>query len=135
MDKLLNNNEYREWLRNLKVRIRQTQIKAAVQLNTAMLELYWSIGEDIVSRQAESVWGSGIIKQLSNDLRAEFPKMQGFSTTNIYYIKQFYLFYSQSNTNFPQLGRKTENTIFPQLARKLQISTSKRRRNRKRTKK
>ena len=76
------NIEYKEWLLQLKQKIRQSQIKAAVRVNTTLLELYWDLGADIVNKQIESVWGSGIIKQLSVDLRAEFPDMQGFSTTN-----------------------------------------------------
>jgi predicted nuclease of restriction endonuclease-like (RecB) superfamily len=58
-----------------------------------MLELYWSIGADIVERQAESKWGSGVIQQLSKDIKSEFPNLQGFSVTNLYYMKQFYIFY------------------------------------------
>jgi hypothetical protein len=58
MDKtLLEDNGYRIWLKELKSGIRQSQIKASVRVNTSMMGLYWSIGADIVTRQAESVWG------------------------------------------------------------------------------
>jgi len=43
----------------LKGRIRQSQIKAAVKVNTELLLLYWDLGQDIVARQMESAWGSG----------------------------------------------------------------------------
>jgi predicted nuclease of restriction endonuclease-like (RecB) superfamily len=91
------NNDYKKWVIDLKERIRQSQIKAAVRINSSLIELYWSIGADIANRQAESKWGSGILMKLSKDLRAEFPNMQGFSERNLWYVKQFYLFYSQSN--------------------------------------
>ena len=103
MKKINVNSEYKEWFRELKQRIRQSQIRAAVRVNTTLLELYWDLGADIVSKQIESVWGSGIIKQLSDDLRMEFPDMQGFSTTNLWYIKKWYLFYSQSGEKLPQV--------------------------------
>ena len=103
MKKINVNSEYKEWFRELKQRIRQSQIRAAVRVNTTLLELYWDLGADIVSKQIESVWGSGIIKQLSDDLRMEFPDMQGFSTTNLWYIKKWYLFYSQSSEKLPQV--------------------------------
>ena len=103
MKKINVNSEYKEWFRELKQRIRQSQIRAAIRVNTTLLELYWDLGADIVSKQIESVWGSGIIKQLSDDLRMEFPDMQGFSTTNLWYIKKWYLFYSQSSAKLPQV--------------------------------
>jgi predicted nuclease of restriction endonuclease-like (RecB) superfamily len=113
---LIKDGDYKSWLSDLKSRIRQSQIKAAVRVNTEMLELYWSIGADIVAKQAESVWGSGVIKQLSADLREEFPDLQGFSETNLGYIKKFYLFYTQENVISPQLVGK----ITPQLEGELQ---------------
>jgi len=60
-----------------------------------MIELYWSIGADIVELQAEAKWGSGIIPQLSLDLKREFPKAEGFSERNLIYMWQFYRFYAQ----------------------------------------
>jgi predicted nuclease of restriction endonuclease-like (RecB) superfamily len=94
MDKLMKvDTEYKEWLAELKSRIRQSQIKASVRINTTMLELYWSIGADIIERQTESKWGSGVISQLSADIRDEFPDIQGFSKRNLEYMRRFYLFY------------------------------------------
>jgi predicted nuclease of restriction endonuclease-like (RecB) superfamily len=89
-------SEYKEWLSDLKYRIHSCQIKAAVRINGTMLELYWSIGSDIVEKQAENKWGAGVIKHLSNDLRSEFPAVQGFSESNLKYMRQFYRFYSNA---------------------------------------
>ena len=48
MSKLIKtDNEYKEWIGELKQRIRQSQIKAAVKVNTELLKLYWSIGGDV----------------------------------------------------------------------------------------
>jgi hypothetical protein len=88
------------WIASLKSRIRQSQTRAAVHINSALIELYWSIGADIVNRQAEAVWGSGIFNQISRDIRTEFPDIKGFSKSNLYYMKQFYLFYSQGAGNY-----------------------------------
>lgn len=115
---------YKEWLIELKQRIRQAQIKAAVKVNTEMLRLYWSIGEDIVMRKAESVWGEGVIEQLSQDLRNEFPTMKGFSPRNLWYMKQWYLFYNQKNTILPQvvaeIERPDETEKLPQVVAELE---------------
>ena len=100
-------NEYKKWLTDLKSRILRSQIKAAVRVNTELLLLYWDLGCDIVSRQMESVWGSGFFERLSKDLRQEFPDMKGFSERNLYYIKQFYEFYNSKISDFQQPGEKS----------------------------
>ncbi|MDR0829571.1 MAG: PDDEXK nuclease domain-containing protein [Prevotellaceae bacterium] len=115
---ILKSSDYKAWLTDLKLRIRQSQIKAAVRINSEMIQLYWSIGADIVAKQANSEWGSGIIKQLSADLRAEFPDMQGFSDRNLRSMKQFYLFYTQEDT----IVQQPVGQIPQQVAGKLEIT-------------
>jgi predicted nuclease of restriction endonuclease-like (RecB) superfamily len=88
-------SDYRDWLKDIKQRVRQAQVKAAVQVNRALLTFYWELGADIVERQKSAKWGSGFLKQLSEDLMAEFPDMKGFSKRNLECIRQWYLFYSE----------------------------------------
>ena len=99
-------NSYKAWITELKQRIRLSQIKAAVKVNIEMLHLYWSIGEDIVNRNAEAVWGKSVINQLSQDLKDEFPHMKGFSPRNLAYMKQMYLLYN-SGENLQQAAAKS----------------------------
>ena len=101
-DGMLADKEYVEWLKELKARYRQSQAKAAVRVNTAMLEFYWSLGRDIIQRKAESKWGSGFFNQLSLDMRAMFPDEKGFSATNLKYIKRWYSFYYEQVINRQQ---------------------------------
>ena len=63
--------EYRDWVSELKGRFRQSQIKAAVRVNSEMLRFYWSLGQDIVERQMENIYGSGFFSRLSKDLQQE----------------------------------------------------------------
>jgi len=102
MDK--SGDEYKQWLVGLKAKIRRSQIKAAVRVNTELLRLYWDLGRDIVARQMDTAWGSGFFEQLSRDLRSEFPDMQGFSYSNLKYCKCFYLFYTQGKSIRHQVG-------------------------------
>ena len=104
-------NEYQQWLANLKKRIKQSQIKAAVKVNTELLELYWSIGSDIVKKQTESDWGDGIIEQLSLDLRLAFPEIKGFSSRNLWYMKKWFLFYSGENIKLHQVGAESSSKM------------------------
>jgi len=119
------NTEYRQWLIDLKSKIRQSQIKAAVRVNEELLRLYWNLGQDIVARQMETTWGSGFFEQLSKDLRSEFPEMQGFSERNLQRMKQFYLFYSQEVKILPQVGAELKNAIPSQLVTELKIPKNK----------
>ena len=129
MSKLLSiNKEYAEWLKSLSQRFRQSQIKAAVKVNSELLKFYWSLGQDIVERGFENTYGSEFFKNLSLDLQEEFPNTKGFSPTNLGYIKRFYILYSNamkispqvegkspqiSNiSNYPQVGGNSELPIF-----------------------
>lgn len=98
MDKLLNNNDYKAWLVELKSTIQQRQIKAALAVNSELIHLYWELGSQIVEKQQNSKWGSGFLEQLSKDLKTEFPEIGGFSLSNLKNCRQFYLFYNQTKS-------------------------------------
>ena len=96
-DTIIADKEYAQLLSTLKERFRRSQIKAAVKVNTSMLEYYWSMGRDI-SRLHEAVkWGSAFFDCLSLDLKTAFPGQTGFSVTNIKYAKRWYEFYNQQD--------------------------------------
>ena len=87
-------SEYVQWIYDVKQRFRSAQIKAAVKVNAEQLYFNWQLGRDLVIRKAEETWGSGIVEQVSLDLQSEFPGVKGFSTTNLWYMKKWYLFYA-----------------------------------------
>ncbi len=86
--------EYIQWIQDIKQRFRNSQIKAAVKVNSEQLLFNWQLGRDLVVRKAEEKWGSGIVEQVSLDLQAEFPKAKGFSARNLWFMKQWYSFYA-----------------------------------------
>lgn len=91
-------------LSNIRQRFRKSQIKAAVKINDTLIEFYWSVGSDIVEMQNKHKWGSGVIKQLSLDLRAAFPCKEGFSVRNLEYMRKLYLFYHVHFSKSNQVG-------------------------------
>ena len=101
-DSVLTDSDYVKWLTDVKSRYRQSQAKAAVKVNTEMLEFYWSIGRDLVALRAESRWGAGVVKQFAIDMREAFPKATGFSYSNVKYMKQWYTFYNERVTKGQQ---------------------------------
>lgn len=87
-------SEYRDWILEVKQRYQASQIKAAVKVNSEQLLFNWQLGRDLVIRRAEEKWGEGVVEQVSLDLQAEFPGAKGFSTTNLWYMKKWYQFYT-----------------------------------------
>ncbi|MDD2994990.1 MAG: PDDEXK nuclease domain-containing protein [Paludibacter sp.] len=85
---------YKDWLIELKRTIRSTQIKASLAVNATIIQFYWDLGKMISEKQ--TAWGTGFLEQLSKDLKAEFPDMQGLSFRNLKYCRQFYQFYASS---------------------------------------
>lgn len=81
--------DYRAFLAELKDRVRRAQLRATLSVNQELICLYWSIGQDIVARQAAQGWGSKVVPQLAHDLRKAFPDMRGFSQRNLQFMKQF----------------------------------------------
>ena len=103
-DSMTADEGYVEWVSDVKKRFRRCQIKATIRVNTTMLEFYWSIGRDLVAMRAEERWGAGVVKQFALDMRQAFPDITGFSLTNIKYMKQWYLFYSERFAKSHQVG-------------------------------
>ncbi len=98
----MNNNflssEYTVWLDEIKIQIAKAQIKVARAANSELIRFYWELGKTIAQKFDESSWGNKVIEQLSKDLKKEFPNLSGFSRRNLYYIKNFYQFFSKTIT-------------------------------------
>lgn len=106
---LITDSNYKSWIKSLKENIYSAQIKASIAVNEEMLRLYWNLGKDICDNQFESSYGSKFFETLSRDLKSAFPDVQGFSVSNLKYMKRFYLFYKEIRH---QLGDEFENQIF-----------------------
>lgn len=96
--------DYASWIEEFSQRYRKSQIKAAIHVNSEMLQFYWSLGRDMVTLHVESRWGDKILKSLSDDLRKALPGIKGLSETRVGYAKRFYMLYNECFTIHPQLG-------------------------------
>lgn len=86
--------DYVVLLNQLKEKIRSAQLKAALAVNSELIQLYWYIGKRIIEKQRYAEWGSKLIEILSRDLQNAFPETQGFSVRNLKYMRQFAATYS-----------------------------------------
>ena len=86
-------SEYIAWIQEIKTRYQRIRSRIALQTNYGALEFNWLLGRDLVEKKAEQHWGAGVVEQISLDLRAAYPDVKGFSSRNLWYMKQWYLFY------------------------------------------
>jgi predicted nuclease of restriction endonuclease-like (RecB) superfamily len=100
---------YAEWIKSLSLQFRQSQIKAAVKVNSELIRFYWELGRDIVELKAEERWKENFWENLSHDLQTALPGVKGFSITNLQYTRRFYLLYSMMINEHPQVGGVLEN--------------------------
>ena len=108
-----NDKEYKKFLVELKEKVKNSQLKAAVKVNYELLNLYWELGKKITEKQKEYSWGDSFISKLSNDLKKEFPDMKGFSVQNLKNIRYWYLFYAEYLIGLQPVSqlKKIENKI------------------------
>lgn len=102
-------DNYKNWITSLKDKIRSAQLKAAIAVNVEMIMLYWDIGKSIVEKQKEYNWGTNAIEQIAKDLKLELPEVSGFSQSNLYVMRRFYLFYKDSKLVHQASGQLQDN--------------------------
>jgi predicted nuclease of restriction endonuclease-like (RecB) superfamily len=105
--------EYTLWLKEIKEKVKETQVRTALAANKELIGFYLELGS-IISRK-QVAWGSKLLERLSSDLRKEFPGIQGFSVTNLKYCRLFFQFMAIG----PQLGDELSSEIGPQLGDQL----------------
>lgn len=96
---------YGDLLQTVKKRIQESRVLAYRAVNKELIQLYWNIGREIAERQAREGWGKSIVERLSHDLRKEFAGTSGFSTPNLWFMRQMYLEY-RDYPNLLQLVRE-----------------------------
>lgn len=93
--------------------IQQTKQRVFTQANSALIELYWQIGQTISHKVAQADWGKGIVAELALYIAQTDPSIKGFSDKNLWRMKQFYETY-QNDTILSPLVRElpwTHNTV------------------------
>lgn len=74
--------------------------RAIAAVNTALINLYWSIGEYISRKIVAASWGKGTVQELSDHIRQHQPGMSGFSASNLWRMRQFF----EAYRNEPKLA-------------------------------
>lgn len=70
--------------------IGSAKAQAYQAVNTALIELYWKVGETISRRIAAAEWGDGVVSQLAAYLVETQPGLRGFTRVNLFRMRQLY---------------------------------------------
>ncbi|MEA3296020.1 MAG: DUF1016 N-terminal domain-containing protein [Patescibacteria group bacterium] len=125
MKKLISSDEYKNWLKEIKNRVKKAQIRSVLSASRELIFFYWELGKEIVKKSSETTWGSKLIDQLSKDLKKGFPDIAGFSRTNLYYIKKFYEYFSVFTIPekiIPRIEGQNKNEFVPRGEGQLESS-------------
>jgi predicted nuclease of restriction endonuclease-like (RecB) superfamily len=69
--------------------------RAFTAVNTAIIDLYWNIGEYISLRVVDDGWGKGTVEALANYIQRQQPGASGFSASNLWRMRQFFEIYRE----------------------------------------
>ncbi len=98
--------DYSAFVADLKTRIASARLTAAHAVNSELAGLYWDIGAAIREKQAAQGWGDAVVERLARDLKRSFPATTGFSTINLWHMRQLHETYTAPDF-LSQLVRET----------------------------
>jgi predicted nuclease of restriction endonuclease-like (RecB) superfamily len=70
--------------------------RALQAVNTALIELYWKIGETISRKIEAAEWGDAVVDRLAQFIATTEPGMRGFTRRNLFRMKRFYETYREN---------------------------------------
>jgi predicted nuclease of restriction endonuclease-like (RecB) superfamily len=70
--------------------IAATREKCLQAVNTALIDLYWRVGEIISGKIAGAEWGDGVVAELASYIARTQPGLRGFTRSNLFRMRQFY---------------------------------------------
>lgn len=74
--------------------IQAGRARAFQAANLALMETYWAVGQHLHQQVARAAWGKGVVKTLAQWLQQRDPDAKGFSSQNLWRMKQFYELFS-----------------------------------------
>ncbi len=91
-------SNYIDTLAQIKKVIINTHYQVTKSVSCHLFDMYWLIGQKLTN-EAKDKWGQNVVQKLSQDIQAEFNGVRGFSTQNLWLMKQMY----QEYYDYPKL--------------------------------
>ena len=85
--------------------IAKAKAKAYQAVNKELVNLYWNVGEYVSKQVSVQAWGKSVVKELADFIQISEPNVIGFSSQNIWRMKQFYETYA-TNEKLATLSRE-----------------------------
>lgn len=101
MNNDLISEDYKDFIGEIKNKIRNSQYEAMKAVNQTLISLYWGIGQEIYNQQQEKGWGKSIVEVLSEEIKKDFPDVKGFSSSNLWRMRNFYVTYNSTENLAP----------------------------------
>lgn len=96
----LSKNKYNQLLDNIGSTLQKARENAIKAINTELVKANWEIGRHIVEFEQQGKekadYGSALLTNLAKDLKTKYGK--GFSKSNIYLCRLFYIKYQKFQT-------------------------------------
>lgn len=87
--------DYGSALETIVSKIKAAQLRAIRMVNFELVAVYKDIGQIIHEKQSKAAWGASVVERLAKDLKNQFPAVKGFSSRNLWRMKDFYLSYCE----------------------------------------
>ena len=100
--------------------ITAAQKRAYQAVNTTLIDLYWQIGAYISHKIKSAEWGDSVVQQLALHIAQIHPNLRGFTSRNLFRMRQFYDIYQGDEKASPlvtQLSWTHNLIIFSQSKR------------------
>ena len=75
--------------------ITAARLRAVQAVNTSLIDLYWQVGQTISRKIEQAQWGDGVVAQLAEHLARTQPGLRGFTSRNLFRMRQFYEAYRE----------------------------------------
>ncbi len=69
--------------------------RALAVVNTAVIDLYWQVGEYISRKLETTAWGEGVVDELASYIQRRHPSLRGFTRRNLFRMRQFFEAYKE----------------------------------------
>jgi predicted nuclease of restriction endonuclease-like (RecB) superfamily len=76
--------------------IKEAKQRAYQAVNNELVSLYWQVGEYVSQQVTSKTWGKSVVQELANFIQKSEPNIIGFSSQNIWRMRQFYETYKDS---------------------------------------
>lgn len=70
--------------------IQAARQRAFAAVNTALIDLYWQVGQYLSRKLEAAEWGEGVVDRLARHIAAVHPEIKGFTRRNLFRMRQFF---------------------------------------------